>query len=722
MQQLAAYVSMRHNPTQRLVVEPHGGHYWSTQGTRHRPTNLFTLRIDDHERLTMHLADNIKSPSAYMLAHLRQRGWRLPPDSSVIPNVVPQAAQSSEARQPRSVWRLAFFGRLEERKGLKLFCEAVEMLDTSQLPKLEVIFIGGEAQVDMIPSVKYLKARTAIWPVPVTIYGALPRHAALDILRDAGVFIAFTSLVENLPFALAEACIEQIPFVTFNVGGVAELFDPTAHADVIVEHITAVALYERLSAVLNEGQLHTSVLHPSVRSSADLWTEFHVQLDRNRIKALKYPSGLANRHNRLVKTATSVDVIHLSVDHSSKDLKKHMCSGHNDAAFLLIPPEFSMPVPQLHNLSFVASQLRRLSKDRSLGAVVFGATLPNGMISYPTTPTWMVYHGSEPLCVENSPLLILAELFCTHFLAEAGDFTAYHTWVLIHHLRVAGLVTATLPDPVFVLNNFSRAGPGCFSDEFPEFRKLHGDYASNLMGPSEEVLITQHVASLPRPTASLRAGFDRYQGQHGWYYTAVDEHGMPFSCNCLSSDTLILIVYHCNIIMLLLDKIQNMTAGHEKALQWKTDDGLLTGTGRWTCNDSSSAFITRSTLHPCALENQQCCHSGIAAVGLRYVSNIWDMAALAEVTFEVWPTCGDGVTLQWILTNSDQSTSLFFRNFTVTPESRPHRETFEQSIALFPGDNLLFLVHPGANHDCDGVYVHDIKIWQSQSSNIDGVL
>lgn len=519
MQQLAAYISMQFVPAQRLVVEPHGGHYWSTQGLLHRPVDLFTLRIDDQERLTMHLADDVKSPSAYMLAHLRQRGWRLPPNSSVIPNIVPQAAQSSTVRQTREVWRLAFFGRLEERKGLKLFCEAIESLDTRYLPKLEVIFIGSEGQVNMVPSFKYVQERATSWPMPVTIYGGLSRAAAMKILKKGGYLLVFASLLENLPFALAEACIEQIPFITFNSGGVAELFDSKAHADVIVETVTAAALAERISAILHEGVLRTSVLHPNVKIGAALWREFHTGLDH---------STRLRQTNILTPATRAVDVVQLSFDHSSNKLKRDMCNKHSDAAFLLVPPEYGLPSPfQVSKISFIAAQLTRLSTSRSLGAVVFGATLPNDMVSYPSSPTWVVYHGSEPRCVENTPLLILAELFCTHFQAEAGEFTVYQSWVLIHHLRMAGLITSTFPEPVFDLKNFTLTDSGCFADNFPAFRRLNNKYAANLIGSSEETLMTQHVAPLPRPVVSFRAQFDRFQGQHGWQYIAIDDTGKP---------------------------------------------------------------------------------------------------------------------------------------------------------------------------------------------------
>ena len=519
LQQLAALVSVRHKPGLRLVVEPHGGHYWSSQGTRQRPTDLFTLRIDDHERLTMHLADDVKSPSAYMLAHLRQRGWHLPPAASVIPNIVPQAAISADQRRVKPVWQLAFFGRLEARKGLKLFCDAVEMLNISMLPRLQIIFIGGEAQVDMVPSVQYLHDRTAGWPMPVTIYGGLPRDAALAILKAEGVMVAFTSLVENLPFALAEACIEEVPFVTFNVGGVAELFDAEVHADVIVDTVSALALFDRLNAILRQGMLQTSVLHPAIKNSADLWHRFHLAQEHS------------ERYRRPTRSARSstrpVVVVELVAEHMAKTLKHDVCEHLDDqSVLLLLPAEYGVPLaPDMDIIEYVASQLPRLSTSRMLGALVFGAMLPNKFVSYPTSPTWMIYHGSKPLCVENSPMLILTKLFCTNFLAEAGDFGVFQTWVLIHHLRMAGLVTASFPEPVFTLKQFSRADSGCLADRIPSFRKLEGDFASNLMGTSEQVLISQHLAPIPLPAASFRSNFDMFQGQHGWQYIAVNEHG-----------------------------------------------------------------------------------------------------------------------------------------------------------------------------------------------------
>lgn len=156
-----------------------------------------------------------------------------------------------------------------------------------------------------------------------------------------------------------------------------------------------------------------------------------------------------------------------------------------------------------------------------------------------------------------------------------------------------------------------------------------------------------------------------------------------------------------------------MSAGIQKGLQWNASHEGVVESGQWICGESSPMFISQTSMHPCALPDQKCCQANKAAVGVVYVSNLWDMAASVELTFEVWPTCGDGMSVHWTLTHGNESTTLFSRQFTATADSPPHRETIEKSIALFPGDSLMFLVNPGTNHECDGVYVHDIKVWQS---------
>ena len=53
----------------------------------------------------------------------------------VIPNVLPNQDTAAASVQVKQVWRLVFFSRLEERKGIKLFVEAVSRLGAGPLDK-----------------------------------------------------------------------------------------------------------------------------------------------------------------------------------------------------------------------------------------------------------------------------------------------------------------------------------------------------------------------------------------------------------------------------------------------------------------------------------------------------------------------------------------------------------------------------------------------------------
>ncbi len=65
------------------------GMHTRVQGSVQRPLDITSLRIDQAERMGLQLADALISPTAYMTAFLKQRAWRLPKTSLVIPNVLP---------------------------------------------------------------------------------------------------------------------------------------------------------------------------------------------------------------------------------------------------------------------------------------------------------------------------------------------------------------------------------------------------------------------------------------------------------------------------------------------------------------------------------------------------------------------------------------------------------------------------------------------------------
>ena len=55
------------------------------------------------ERMVNLMADTMVSPTSYMRAYFRRRGWQLPVDTRVIPNVMPSSKQQAAATNLQDV-------------------------------------------------------------------------------------------------------------------------------------------------------------------------------------------------------------------------------------------------------------------------------------------------------------------------------------------------------------------------------------------------------------------------------------------------------------------------------------------------------------------------------------------------------------------------------------------------------------------------------------------
>ena len=42
------------------------------------------------------------------------------------------------------------------------------------------------------------------------------------------------SMIDNMPYVLAEASVNGIPLIIYDVGGVTEMINPKLHADILV--------------------------------------------------------------------------------------------------------------------------------------------------------------------------------------------------------------------------------------------------------------------------------------------------------------------------------------------------------------------------------------------------------------------------------------------------------------------------------------------------------
>jgi hypothetical protein len=183
---------------------------------------------------------------------MRGQGWRLPAQALTIPYFTAPASRHVARPSPDPLRRLAFFGRIDERKGLKVFAEALQALQ----PDLEVEFVGKTTRTWTEERVRALLPPT----VDVVFAGELEQHEALERLQRPGTLVVMPSLQENSPNVVYECLEHGIPFIASAVGGVPELVVP----EVLFEP-TAAGLEGALKRVLDRG-----VVPPPARPAFDV--------------------------------------------------------------------------------------------------------------------------------------------------------------------------------------------------------------------------------------------------------------------------------------------------------------------------------------------------------------------------------------------------------------------------------------------------------------------
>ncbi|WP_439515819.1 glycosyltransferase family 4 protein [Oceanibaculum nanhaiense] len=265
-----------------LVVGAHGPSAWAAEGNG-LPDDPEQERI---ERYAIEQADVLIAPSQYLLGWMQARGWRLPQRHYVQQNLLPRSrdAKAPESRHGLPVTELVFFGRLEPRKGVLLFCDALDQLAGNGLfarhDGLKITFLGKSTPIEGTEGRDYVTGRAAGWPVETGFVSDLDSTDALAYLAAPGRLAIMPSLIENSPCTVLECLLDGIPFLAADVGGVAELIAPEDRERLLFAPSVgalAAALTDRLENGAATGR--PDIAQEAVRR---VWTNWHIQPGRPR--------------------------------------------------------------------------------------------------------------------------------------------------------------------------------------------------------------------------------------------------------------------------------------------------------------------------------------------------------------------------------------------------------------------------------------------------------
>lgn len=238
------------------------------------------LGVGIHEQASVELADVVVSPSVYMLGWMRGQGWRVPERALVIPYFTRSTATGEPVERAVAsdggsrLERIAFFGRLDERKGLRPFAAGLNTIEPHLLEGIDLEFIGkttGTWTRDRVAALLSEATKEAL--TTVSFATALDQPEALARLRRRGTLAVMPSLLENSPNAVYECLEHGIPFIASDVGGVPELIADDDHARVLFEP-TADGVARALRDVLSKGVVPQPPRPAfAATSSADRWAD-----------------------------------------------------------------------------------------------------------------------------------------------------------------------------------------------------------------------------------------------------------------------------------------------------------------------------------------------------------------------------------------------------------------------------------------------------------------
>lgn len=240
-----------------FVIVTHGSTVWGESANFRLPTHIDDVELDFMERQVVELADWVISPSQYMLDWMCSQLWRLPERTRVIQNLLPQEpgsyAASGSLSENRRCTELVFFGRLEPRKGIRLFCEALDHMNREDLARIQrITFLGKAIRYGSFDSIAYLAKHSRKWPCTVNVHTDLDCDAALKYLEGGGRLAVIPSLVENSPYAVLECQLRGIPFLASAVGGIPELIHDEDRTQVLFVP-KPLSLVAAIIRVLKEG-------------------------------------------------------------------------------------------------------------------------------------------------------------------------------------------------------------------------------------------------------------------------------------------------------------------------------------------------------------------------------------------------------------------------------------------------------------------------------------
>jgi glycosyltransferase involved in cell wall biosynthesis len=220
-----------------LTVTMHSSIEWIKQAMNWVKSGpSFDPKLEWCERYCCENCDILISPSKYMIDWAIDNGWKLADNRKVIPYCFEESVKIALNRDI-DLKHLIFFGRLETRKGLEIFCDAV-LQARHKYPDLidKVSFLGKIWFINDTKGDQYIINKLGKKGINYEIFSDFSSFEALEYLKQQNGVAVMPSLMENFPYTVIESIENNIFFIASTAGGIPELanddilFEPNVNA------------------------------------------------------------------------------------------------------------------------------------------------------------------------------------------------------------------------------------------------------------------------------------------------------------------------------------------------------------------------------------------------------------------------------------------------------------------------------------------------------------
>jgi glycosyltransferase involved in cell wall biosynthesis len=213
-----------------LVIQCHSTIRWIDELNFRPPKGHDTLGYYYMEQKSAEHADSRISPSKYFLGWMQEANYNLSSGMNFVIQNLYYPLTNYVPLKPKMLHtsHFAFFGRLEIRKGLLVFLEAVDFWLNAMPDSLKpstVSFVGPSTKIQGQKATDIIKSHAKLnkWSCSVKIHGYFNTEDALSYLIESKAIAVLPSLGDNSPYVLVELMMKGIPFITSDAGGGPEL-------------------------------------------------------------------------------------------------------------------------------------------------------------------------------------------------------------------------------------------------------------------------------------------------------------------------------------------------------------------------------------------------------------------------------------------------------------------------------------------------------------------